>query len=438
MFDVLSKGAALLPFQRRQSWRKWLRLGIILIVLSFLLFQVGPSTSYAAPRAINWPLVRLQLVANNFASPIGLVSAYDGANRLFVIERGGRIQIIENGARLATPFLDISDRVPELSACEECGLLGLAFPPDFAEAGYFFVNYTTRISRIPGDTGDPDGSYDTVIARFNLSNNPNVADAASEDPILVINQPYANHNGGQILFGPDDYLYIGMGDGGGSGDVLQNAQNPASLHGKMLRIAVSATGTYTVPATNPFINMQGYRPEIWAMGLRNPWRFSFDRITGDLYIADVGQGAIEEVNHVANGQLSAGGMNFGWPIMEGNVCYPPNGSQECDRTGLTLPIVTYDHSLGDCAVTGGYVYRSALPNQAPIYLYGDFCSGRLWGLQLDDAVWAYTQISSLGFQITSFGEDEAGNVYVVSYSGNIYRLRDPLNAKYLPGLSKHE
>ena len=186
-----------------------------------------------------------------------------------------------------------------------------------------------------------------MIARFQITNNLNRADSAAEEPILRINQPNTNHNGGHILFGPDGYLYIGMGDGGGGGDTFENAQNPQSLHGKILRIEVGATGTYTIPASNPFTTTAGYRDEIWATGVRNPWRFDFDRSTGDLYVADVGQSGFEEVNHIAAGEIGDGGMNFGWPIMEGNVCFPPNGPQVCDNPGLTTPVATYNHGLGD-------------------------------------------------------------------------------------------
>jgi glucose/arabinose dehydrogenase len=276
------------------------------------------------------------------------------------------------------------------------------------------------------------------LARFHLTGNRNIADSEDEEQILLINQPAGNHNGGHILFGPDGYLYIGMGDGGGGGDEFHNAQNPESLHGKILRIAVGATGTYTVPDDNPFVDTENFREEIWALGLRNPWRFNFDRATGDLYVADVGQGTREEINHIPAAQTEDGGMNFGWPRQEGSSCYPPNGPQNCDRTGLIQPIFDYGHNMGDCSVTGGYVYHSELASQPPVYLYADYCSGRFWGLQRDGDAWASKLLHDFNFQITSFGEDEDGTLYLVGYGGTIFRLRDPLNSYYLPGLLKNE
>jgi glucose/arabinose dehydrogenase len=403
----------------------------ILMTTTLMLGLLGGATVHAEPSAVTWPPINLRLIADDFNEPVAVTSANDGTNRLFVVERGGLIQILQDGNRLETPFLDISDQV---SRCNECGLLGLAFPPDFAEDGYFFVNYTSNTDRAAPDTNDPNTSNDTVIARFRVSDNPNLADDASEFPILLINQPETNHNGGHILFGPDNYLYIGMGDGGGGSDRFENSQNPASLLGKILRIEVGATGTYSVPEDNPFVDVEGYRDEIWATGLRNPWRFSFDHATGDLYIADVGQGSYEEVNYVTAADLDQGGQNYGWNILEGDVCYPPDQAQNCDRTGLTAPVVTYDHSNDNCSVTGGYVYAARRPNQVPVYLYADFCSGRIWGLQRDGANWVTQELDDLSFLISSFGEDEYGNVYVVGFNGEIYQIFDPQH--FLPLLSK--
>ncbi len=425
--------------------RIWQRMTIILLITPFVLSPLRATDHlYAAPNiqslpnAITWPTIRLQSIADGFDNPIDVVSPNDGTERLFVLQRGGQIYIIENGIRLENPFLNISDRV---STCSECGLLGIAFPPDFANTGYFFISYTSKTDLVGPETNDGDtpDNGDTVIARFHVTDNPNVANSASEEPILVINQPEANHNGGHILFGPDDYLYIGMGDGGGGGDPFQNSQDPASLLGKLLRIEVGATGTYTIPADNPFVNTDGYRAEIWATGLRNPWRYNFDRATGDLYVADVGQGSLEEINTIAAADIGNGGMNFGWPMMEGDLCYPPNGDQDCSRNDLTLPVVTYNHDLGDCSVTGGFVYDSPLPNQGPVYLYGDFCSARVWGLQPDGDRWASSELEDFNFQITSFGDDANGNVYLVSYQGTLYQVLDTLRiTQYLPTLSHSE
>ena len=406
---------------------------IAILTTSLMLGLLDGATVHAESRAVTWPSLNLRLIADGFDNPVAVTSANDGTNRLFVVEKRGLIHILQDGNRLETPFLDISDQV---SHCTECGLLGLAFPPDFAEKDYFFVNYTSNTDRAEPDTGDPNTSNDTVIARFRVSANPNLADDASESPILEINQPETNHNGGHILFGPDNYFYVGMGDGGGGGDRFENSQNPASLLGKILRIEVGATGTYTVPEDNPFVDAEGYRNEIWAMGLRNPWRFSFDRATGDLYVADVGQGSYEEVNYVAAEDLGQGGQNYGWNILEGDVCYPPDQGQNCNRTGLTAPVVTYDHSNDNCSVTGGYVYAARRPNQVPVYLYADFCSGRVWGLQRDGANWVTQELDVLPFLISSFGEDEHGNVYVVGFNGEIYQIFDPQH--FLPALSKSQ
>lgn len=415
---------------------RWLRLLVVVAAALVGVGLLGAATLYAAPRAASWPLIRLKLIGSGFSGPVGVVSPRDGTNRLFVVERSGMIHIIQNGVRLPTPFLDITGQV---SLCGECGLLGLAFPVDFAENGYFFINYTSKNDLVGPDTGDEDPSTigDTVIARYHLGSNANDADENSETQILVINQPDTNHNGGQIVFGPDGLLYIGMGDGGGGGDTFQNGQDPQSLLGKILRIEVSATGTYTIPDSNPFVDIPAYRDEIWATGLRNPWRFGFDPLTGDLYIADVGQSAYEEINVVAAEDVAAGGMNFGWPIMEGDECYPPDNGGTCNRTGLTRPVATYTHSDG-CSVTGGYVYASRLPNQPRIYLYADYCQGKVWGLQPEGNGWASEQIEQFPFMVTSFGDDEEGNVYVVSDAGDISQIVDPPNWNYLPALLNND
>jgi glucose/arabinose dehydrogenase len=410
-----------------------LRVTAIFIVLALIVAFLDSSQSYAATR---WPQIQLKLVANDFQDPIDVVSPKDGTDRLFVIERGGVIYIIENGEQLATPFLDLSDRVSNIADCSECGLLGLAFPPDFAEKGYFFVDYTSATDLIGPDDDDPDPKTigDTVIARFHVTSNPNVANADNEERILMINQPDVNHNGGHIVFGPDDRLYIGMGDGGGGGDPYRNGQDRHSLLGKILRIQVGENGPYTVPDDNPFVGNANFRPEIWAWGLRNPWRYNFDPITGDLYVADVGQNLTEEVNHV-KANLGQGGMNFGWPITEGDQCFPPEEAQDCSRYGLTGPVAVYTHDVGGCSITGGYVFRSQRPFQSASYLYGDFCTGKVFGLQMDGNQYQHVELRDLPISITSFGEDGDGNIYLVSYSGEIYQIVDSNNITYLPGLS---
>jgi len=271
------------------------------------------------------------------------------------------------------------------------------------------VNYT-RI---------PDGS--TVIARYRKTTDPGAADPNSEEILLVIAQPFANHNGGQLAFGPDGFLYIGMGDGGSGGDPQNNAQNPASLLGKMLRIDVeSSVVPYAIPATNPFVQIPGFRGEIWALGLRNPWRFSFDRQTGDLYIADVGQNLFEEVDFQPAG--SAGGQNYGWKIMEGAHCF---GDPACSSAGLILPVAEYGHGP-ECSITGGFVYRgTTYPRMQGVYLYADFCSGRFWGLKRDGAVWQNALLLSEPHSISSFGEDEAGNLYAADLGGAVYEIVAP-------------
>ncbi|HEV7893138.1 MAG TPA: PQQ-dependent sugar dehydrogenase [Pyrinomonadaceae bacterium] len=360
------------------------------------------------------PTLGLGSPIGGFTSPVGITNAGDNSGRIFVVEQGGRIRIVKSGVLQPTPFLDISTRI---SSGGERGLLGLAFAPDYARRGHFYINYT-----------NPAGN--TVISRFRRSaSNADAADPASEQIILTIAQPFANHNGGQLAFGRDGHLYVGMGDGGDAGDPGNRAQNPLQLLGKILRIDVE-TGrpyTYTSPASNPFFSRAGFRPEIWALGVRNPWRFSFDRLTADLFIADVGQGSLEEIDFQPASSL--GGENYGWRIMEGTHCFNPN---PCSTAGLTLPVVAYDHSAGNCSVTGGYVYRAgAFPRMRGLYFYGDFCSGRIWGLRNLNGSWTSTLLLDNAFQISAFGEDEAGNVYVAGYNtGQIFPLAD--NGPALP------
>jgi glucose/arabinose dehydrogenase len=350
--------------------------------------------------------IEIEAIVGSLDRPLGASHAGDGSGRLFILEKPGRIRILRQGALLDRPFLDLSDRVN--SSASEQGLLGVAFHPRYAGNGRFFVNYT-----------DSDG--DTVVAQFLVSDDPDRADPDSEQLVLALDQPAGNHNGGHLAFGPDGYLYIGTGDGGGAGDQFGNGQNGQTLLGAMLRLDINGELPYTTPLDNPFIGDGSIRDEIWALGLRNPWRYSFDRLTGDLYIADVGQNMYEEINHQP--AASSGGENYGWPIMEGLHCFPADRS--CEQSGLVLPIQEYDHSEG-CSVTGGYVYRGQhYPALQGIYLFGDYCSGSIWGMAPGSAGgWQVARLAQTGLQITSFAEDEAGELYLTDFVGGVlYRLR---------------
>jgi glucose/arabinose dehydrogenase len=332
-------------------------------------------------------------VAEGFNAPTGIASAGDGSGRLFIVEKAGTIRVFDGGSVLPEPFLDIHDRVN--AGASEQGLLGLAFHPNYTENGYFFVNYT-------------DGTGGTVISRFSVTDDPNRADPASEEVVLTQAQPARNHNGGNLVFGPDGYLYIGLGDGGASGDRFGNGQNLGTLLGAMLRIDVNEL-PYSIPPDNPFVDDPNALDEIWAYGLRNPWRYSFDRATGDLYIADVGQNVYEEVDFQPAD--SAGGENYGWPIMEGLHCYPEGAN--CDPAGLVQPVAEYDHTEG-CSVTGGYVYRGErFPAMQGVYFFGDYCSGLIWGLAPTADGWNVRQLASTNASISSFGQAEDGEVYFV-------------------------
>ena len=341
-------------------------------------------------------------VASGLNAPIGIANAGDGSRRLFILEQEGKIRILQDGTLIGEPFLDITDRV---GCCGERGLLGLAFHPRFSENGYFYVNYT-------------DQDRNTVVARFQVSaENPNRANAGSEQKLIVLAQPYPNHNGGAVVFGPDGYLYLGLGDGGSGGDPHGYGQSTATLLGKILRIDVDQGELYAIPPDNPFVNGGGL-PEIWAYGLRNPWRISFDRLTGELYIADVGQNAWEEVNFLPSG--IPGGVNFGWNYLEGTHPFqgtPPQGIV------LKGPVAEYGHDQG-CSVTGGVVYRGLeLTDWQGVYLYGDYCSGKVWGLLRNSrGAWLEGLLFETGGTITSFGEDESGEVYLAEYAGTLYRL----------------
>jgi len=357
------------------------------------------ATPIMFPEAENYTW---NLVFAGLRAPVGIFHAGDGSGRLFILEQGGVIRIFKEGKLLDTPFLDIRDRVSDGS---EQGLLGLAFHPQYDQNGYFFINCT-------------DSNGDTVIARYRVSDDdPNLVDLSSEVRILFIPQPYANHNGGMIAFGPDGYLYAGLGDGGAAGDPQNNGQSLVSLLGTILRIDIDGGSPYSIPPDNPFQAGQG-RGEIWAFGLRNPWRFSFDRLTGDLYIGDVGQNQWEEIDYIPAGGPS--GLNFGWSYFEGN--HPFRGTA---GTGASFipPIAEYDHNQG-CSVTGGVVYRGPeLPEWQGVYLFGDYCSGRVWALIKDgQGGWREKILYENLGRISSFGGDEWGNIYLVEHSGKIYVL----------------
>ena len=346
--------------------------------------------------------IRLQEVAQGLATPVFLTSP-TGDPRLFILEKPGRIRIVENGQLVATPFLDLTDRVGSRS--NEQGLLGLAFHPEYASNGYLFVNYT-------------DQAGETQIERYRVTSDRNRADAASAKRLLSIDQPFANHNGGMIAFGADGMLYIGMGDGGSGGDPQGHGQNLNSLLGKVLRIDVDRGEPYGIPAGNPFVGRAGARAEIWAYGVRNPWRFSFDRTTNLLYLADVGQNAYEEINVVPAGTA---GVNYGWNIMEARHCFRGDA---CDRAGLQLPLVEYPRSAG-CSVTGGYVYRGArLPALVGHYFYADYCQPGIRSFRYDGGTVTGERSWDLpgATQVSGFGQDSDGELYVVSLAGKVFRI----------------
>lgn len=343
------------------------------------------ASTFPDSKAYSW-----QLIASDLDRPVDLQA--DGSGRLFIVEKLGHIHIFQNGGLVDTPFLNIEDRVD--NSGNEMGLLGLAFHPNYAQNGFFYVNYT-------GSGGD------TFISRFRA--NGDSADPNSELILLTVSQPFPNHNGGTLNFGLDGYLYAGLGDGGAAGDPFGNGQKLDTLLGKILRIDVDSAQPYTIPADNPFGN------EIWAYGLRNPWRISFDSTTSDLYIGDVGQGEWEEIDFIPAG--SAGGENFGWDYREGAHDYEGGGPNE-----VIDPIAEYSHSEGGCSVTGGYVYRGAMAEWNGIYLYGDYCTGLIWGLIRSGAGWQKQLLFDTDFLITSFGQDENGEVYLLDDGGGVYQL----------------
>jgi glucose/arabinose dehydrogenase len=343
------------------------------------------------------------IVTQGLQSPLFVTHAGDGSGQLFIVEQPGTIRIIDHGVLLDAPFLDLRDRL--WTKGNEQGLLGLAFHPDHRRNGRLFVNYNRH----------QDGA--TVVAEYSRQGRSLQVSAATERILMVVPQPYLNHNGGMVAFGPDGYLYIGRGDGGSRGDPQNRAQNPHEWLGKILRIDVDHEQPYAIPKGNPFV-AGGGRPEIFAFGIRNPWRFSFDRETGMLWLADVGQYKWEEVD------LVVAGGNYGWRIMEGTHCYNPD--EGCSPDGLIFPIAEYGHEQGRCSITGGYVYRGpSIQALRGTYVFGDYCSGELFTLSASANRRTSTVprvLMQTGFRISSFGEDEAGDLYIVDHKGGIYRL----------------
>ena len=351
----------------------------------------------------------LQLISGALSSPVFVTSPPGDTLRLFVVEQGGRVRVFRRDSLLATPFLDLRGKI---SSGGERGLLSLAFHPQYATNGRFYVYFT-------------DVNGDIRIVRYVVSPDPNVANAVSTDTVLaVVHQPYSNHNGGSLVFGPDGKLYAGLGDGGSGGDPQGNGQNRHALLGKVLRLDVDGASGYTIPADNPFATDTSGAPEVWAYGLRNPWRFSFDRQTGDLYIADVGQNAWEEVDVAPTSGGRGKSANYGWNVMEGMHCYP---SGTCNQTGLVQPLVEYGHTGGACSITGGYVYRGTRVSAlAGLYLYADYCNGMVWSFRLVGGAatgardWS-PQLSP-GGGVSSFGQDERGELYIMTLGGSLFRI----------------
>ena len=376
-------------------------LGTVFGVIGFTVSGAFGAEAAARPAEVGIDLI--PVATAGLRSPLFLTHAGDGSGQLFVVEQGGTVRIIDRGRLEDRPFLDLRERL--WTKGNEQGLLGLAFHPDHRNNGRLFVNYNRR----------EDGA--TVVAEYTRQGQGVEVAVETERVLMVVPQPYLNHNGGMLAFGPDGFLYIGRGDGGSKGDPQNRAQNPQEWLGKILRIDVDRGRPYAIPPDNPYATSGG-RPEIFALGIRNPWRFSFDRETGMLWLADVGQYKWEEID------LVVAGGNYGWRIMEGAHCYHPE--EGCNPEGLMFPIAEYGHEEGRCSITGGYVYRgTAVPAIRGLYLFGDYCSGELWSLSAAANRRGSTMprlLMKTGFRISSFGEDEAGEVYIVDHKGGIYRV----------------
>ena len=370
--------------------------------MALILTAVGGVATMATTADLDELDIDTALVADGLDQPIFVTHAPGEPDRLYVVEQPGRIQVVgTEGDRIGEPFLDLSDAI---TSGGEQGLLGLAFHPEYAENGRFFIDYTR------------DGDGATVVSELVATNGR--ADRASERELLVIEQPFGNHNGGMIAFDAAGMLLIGTGDGGAGGDPLGAGQDPGTLLGKLLRIDIDSGDPYGIPADNGFVESETHRPEIHALGLRNPWRFSVDPVGGHVYIGDVGQGEWEEISLLPNG---TGGLNFGWNEVEGPECY----EGDCDLDAFTPPVLSYDHGEG-CSVTGGYVYRgSAQPAMAGVYLFGDFCSGTIWAADADDMLTGTASavpVHDFDGRLASFGADSAGELFAVDRGGRIFRI----------------
>ncbi|MGL4609498.1 MAG: PQQ-dependent sugar dehydrogenase [Trueperaceae bacterium] len=371
----------------------------VLILGFFLLITLAHANTPPASGGY-----KLEPLVEGLEMPVYITQAPGNTEQFFVVEKSGQIRLVENGTVQDQSVLDIRDLV---STKAEQGLLGLAFHPDFEQNGYIFINYT--------DFTDDTRPQNTQIVRYTLEDN--IANPDSAKTILTISQPHSNHNGGMIAFGPDGYLYIGMGDGGSGGDPYQHGQNMDSLLGKVLRIDINTDEPYVVPDDNPFVGQENVRPEIWTVGWRNPWRWSFDRETGDMWLGDVGQDIYEEISFQAAGQ---GGGNYGWRCYEAMHEY--DLSENCEDKEFIEPVFEYEHSEG-ASVTGGYAYRGeALPDLQGTYIYGDFTSGKIWFATQQDGEWTSNEWLDTELFISSFGEDNDGELYVVDYSGAVYQL----------------
>jgi len=406
----------------------WVRRALVAGLMAAAALVAAPSGALAQPAITLTPLGTGGVVS----APLHAASPNDGSGRIFVVSQEGVIKIFQGGAYLSTPFLDISSLV---TFNDEQGLLSMEFHPDYVDNGWFYVYYVDNLTT-PGSV---------TIARYTVSSDPNVADPSSAQIVLVVPNPFDDtHRGGRLEFGPDGYLYAGIGDSGGVGDPENRAQNTSSLFGKLLRLDVNGTGAvpcgqadpmpYAVPPTNPFVGVAGACEEIWAYGFRNPWRFSFDRATDDLFIADVGEDSWEEIDLQPAG--STGGQNYGWRLMEADHCFDP--PTNCDDGTLTHPIFEYAHiPAGRCAVIGGFRYRGTLvPDLVGMYVYGDLCSGEVFAATQSGGTWSSVVLKDTTFVISGFGEDEAGELYLTNLSGLVYRVEQtPYPAPALSAVS---